>query len=53
MLNDGKKRAGRGWPMSQGNSNGLPINYRDKPDDRQGQGIGLAPPGGEDQRSLQ
>jgi len=34
MLNDGlgKKRGGRGWPLTQGSSHGLIIHYRDEPD---------------------
>ena len=47
MLNDGKKRRGRGRPLTQGRGRGLIIHYRDEPDDREVQGKGSAPPGGE------
>jgi len=47
MLNDGKKRRGRGWPLTQGRGHRLIIHYWDEPDDREGQGKGSAPPGGE------
>jgi len=33
MLNDGKKRRGRGWPLTQWRRHGLIIHYRDEPDD--------------------
>ena len=32
MLYDGKKRRGRGRPLTQGRGNGLIIHYRDEPD---------------------
>ena len=51
MLNDGKKRRGRGRPLSQGRRNWLIIHYRGEPDDREGQGKGLVPLGGGDHRS--
>jgi len=51
MLNDGKKNRGRGRPMSRGGGHGLIIHDRDEPDDREVQGKGLAPPGGEGHRS--
>jgi len=51
MLNDGKKRRGRGRPLSQGRRKGLFIHCRDEPDDREGQGKGLVPLGGGDHRS--
>jgi len=31
MLNDGKKRRGRGLPLTQGRRHGLIIHYRDEP----------------------
>ena len=51
MLNDGKQRRGRGRPLSRERRHGLIIHYRDELDDREVQGKGLAPPGGEDHRS--
>ena len=51
MLNDGKKRRGRGRPLTQGRGHWLIIHYRDEPDERKGRGKGLAPPGGEDHRN--
>jgi len=33
MLNDGKKRRGRGQPLTPGKGNGLIILYRDEPDE--------------------
>jgi len=51
MLNDGKKRMGRGRPLTQGKRYGLIIHFRDEPDERKKQGKGLAPPGGEDHRN--
>ena len=48
MLNDGKKRRGRGRPLTQGRGNGLIIHYRDEHDDREGQGKGSDPLGGGD-----
>jgi len=51
MLNDGKKCGSRGRPLTQGRRHGLIIDYRDEPDDREGQGMGSAPPGGEDHRN--
>jgi len=33
MLNDGKKRMGRGRPVTQGRRHGLIIHFRDKPDE--------------------
>ena len=36
---------------SAGKNSGLIIHYRDEPDDREGQGKGSAPPGGEDHRN--
>jgi len=38
MLNDGKKRRGRGRPLTPGKGHGLIIHYRDKPDEWQRQG---------------
>ena len=32
MLTDGKKRRGRGRPLSQGGRHGLIIHFRDEPD---------------------
>jgi len=51
MLNDGKKRRGRGRPLTQGRRHGLIFHDRDEPDDREEQGKGSVPPGGEDHRS--
>jgi len=51
MLTDGKKRMGRGRPLTQGNRYGLIIHFRDEPDERKKRGKGLAPPGGEDHRN--
>jgi len=53
MLNDRKKRRGRGRPLTQGRRHGLIIHYRDEPDDREGQGKSSAPPGGEDHRNCE
>jgi len=33
MLNDGKKRMGRGRPLTQGGRHGLIIHFRDEPDE--------------------
>ena len=51
MLNDGKKRRGRGRPLTLGRGHGLIIHYWDEPDVLEVQGKGLAPPGGEDHRN--
>jgi len=51
MLNDGKKRRGRGRPLTQGRGHGLIIHDREEPDGRKGQGKGSAPPGGEGRRN--
>jgi len=51
MLNDGEKRRGRGRPLTLVRRCGLIIHYRDEPDDREVQGKGLVPPGGEDHRN--
>jgi len=51
MLNDGKKNRGRGRPLSRGGGHGLIIHDRDEPDDREVQGKGSVPPGGEGHRS--
>jgi len=51
MLNDGKKRRGRGRPLTLVSRCGSVIHYRDEPDDREVQGKGLVPPGGEDHRN--
>ena len=37
MLNNGKKRKGRGKPLTQGRRHGLIIHYRDEPENREGQ----------------
>jgi len=50
MLNDGKKRRGRGRPLTRGGGHRLIIHYRDEPDELKGLGRGLAPPGGADHR---
>ena len=50
MLNDRKKRRGRGWPMTWGRRHGLIIHYRDEPDDGKEQGKDPAPAGGEGHR---
>jgi len=47
MLNDGKKRRGRGRPLSRKRGHGLIIHYRDESDDREGLGKGSVPPGGD------
>ena len=51
MLYDGKKRGGKGRPLTQGTRHGLIIHFRDEPDEKKGQGKGSAPPGGEGHRS--
>jgi len=51
MLNDGKKRGGRGRPLTQGRRHRLIIHYWDEPDDREGQGKGSVSPGEEDHRN--
>ena len=51
MLYDGKKRGGKGRPLTQGTRHGLIIHFRDEPDETKGQGKGSAPPGGEGHRS--
>jgi len=51
MLNDGKKRGGRGRPLTQGRGHRLIIHFRYEPDELKGQGKGLTPPGGEDHRN--
>jgi len=51
MLNEGKKRRGRGRPLTQGRRHGLIIHYRDEPDNRRGQGKGSAPSRGEDHQN--
>ena len=51
MLNEGKKNRGRGRPLSRGGGHGLIIHDRDEPDDREVQGKGSAPPGGEGHRN--
>jgi len=51
MLNDGKKNRGRGRPLSRGGGHGLIIHDRDEPDDREVQGKGSVPPGGEGHQS--
>jgi len=51
MLNDGEKRRGRGRPLTLVRRCGSVIHYRDEPDDREVQGKGLVPPGGEDHRN--
>jgi len=38
MLNDGKKRRGRGRPLNPGKGRGLIIHYRDEPDELKRQG---------------
>ena len=53
MLNDGKKHRGRGRPLTRGKRHGLIIYYRDEPNNREGQGKGSAPPGGEDRRNCE
>jgi len=47
MLNDGKTNRGRGQPLCRGRGRGVIIHYRDEPDDREVQGKGLVPSGGE------
>jgi len=51
MLNDVKKRRGRGRPLTQGRGHGSFIHFRDKPEGWKGQGKGMAPLGGGDHRS--
>jgi len=51
MLYDAEKCGGRGRPLTRGRGNGLIIHYRDEPDDREGQGKGLVPPGGDGHRN--
>jgi len=51
MLNDGKKRMGRGRPLTRGRRHGLIIHFRAEPDKRKMQGKGLVPPGGEDHQN--
>jgi len=38
MLNDGKKRGGRGRPLTPRRGHGLIIHFRDEPDESQRQG---------------
>jgi len=51
MLNDGKNSRGGCQALSRRCRHGTIIHYRDEPDDREVQGKGLAPPGGEDHRN--
>ena len=48
MLYDGEKLMGRGRPLTLVRGCGSIIHYRDEPDDREVQGKGSVPPGGED-----
>jgi len=53
MLNNGKKKTGAGAGPCPAGGQGSIIHDRDEPDDREVQGKGWAPPGGEGHRSRQ